>query len=227
MLGEDVCVMVDKAARLGGDFWKASACGETEKGDWIAYFAGRPGKVLRGCLAASFRLDGRTMLVAAPYGARLLMPDIAGAFPGAEDITSLYEKSCGAIVYVRGAEPRYVLVENRRANWGFPKGHVEANESEHDTAAREIFEETGLRPDFVDGFRETVSYNVSETVRKTAVYYLAATDQTHVVIPRGEISSWRLLKYGEALQRLSFDSERALLKKAAEHIAGMENRLSV
>lgn len=34
------------------------------------------------------------------------------------------------------------------------KGHMEKDESEHQTAMREILEETGLTVKFVEGFRE-------------------------------------------------------------------------
>ncbi|AYV80311.1 MAG: nUDIX hydrolase, partial [Gaeavirus sp.] len=40
---------------------------------------------------------------------------------------------------------RYLLVQGRSTGkWSFPKGHIEPNETPHDCAKREIYEETGL-----------------------------------------------------------------------------------
>ena len=72
------------------------------------------------------------------------------------------EKSCGAVVFTRrdDGEIRYVLVQQHSGRYCFPKGHVEAGETEHQTALREIWEETGLRPQILPGFRESESYEV-------------------------------------------------------------------
>ena len=60
-----------------------------------------------------------------------------------------YEYSCGAVVFTRiGGEPHYVLVRAKDQPMGchgFPKGHMEAGETEEQTALREIYEEVGLR----------------------------------------------------------------------------------
>ena len=62
-----------------------------------------------------------------------------------------FEKSCGAVVFRNerrdGALQRYVLMikHSSQGHYSFPKGHVEAGETEIKTAEREVFEETGLR----------------------------------------------------------------------------------
>ena len=49
------------------------------------------------------------------------------------------EKSCGAVVIRTGGEGRrYLLTRSKKGVWGFPKGHMEAGETEHETALREI-----------------------------------------------------------------------------------------
>ena len=54
-----------------------------------------------------------------------------------------HERSCGAVLFtVRDGVPLYVLVQENY--YGFPKGHMEAGETERKTAIREIREETGL-----------------------------------------------------------------------------------
>ena len=47
-----------------------------------------------------------------------------------------HEKSCGAICYTReeGAPRVLVICHRYGGHWAFPKGHVEAGESEEETA---------------------------------------------------------------------------------------------
>ena len=55
------------------------------------------------------------------------------------------EKSCGAIVYtIENGEIKYLIVEEASGSHSFPKGHMENEETEEETALREIREETNL-----------------------------------------------------------------------------------
>ena len=49
------------------------------------------------------------------------------------------EKSCGCIII---ENKKVLLVQQKKGRWGFPKGHVENNETEKETALREVKEET-------------------------------------------------------------------------------------
>ena len=129
------------------------------------------------------------------------------------------EKSCGAVVFTRddSGAVRYVLVQQRSGKFCFPKGHVEAGETEHQTALREIWEETGLRPCFIDGFRETECYEVAKKpgVMKDVIYFLAEyTDQRIDPPLSDEIRDVRLCPYDEALSLFDTESRKAILTKA-------------
>ena len=56
-----------------------------------------------------------------------------------------FEKSCGAII-VRKNDDTFetLLIKMVKGHWSFPKGHVENDETEVETALREIKEETNL-----------------------------------------------------------------------------------
>jgi 8-oxo-dGTP pyrophosphatase MutT (NUDIX family) len=56
------------------------------------------------------------------------------------------EVSAGGIVFRRlpGEGAKYLLIRDSYNNWGFPKGHLEGNESPAEAAIRETAEETGL-----------------------------------------------------------------------------------
>ena len=87
-----------------------------------------------------------------------------------------YEKSCGAVVFCqKGEDIKYLLACEHGGYWVFPKGHMESNETEIETARREILEETGLNPDFLPGFKAEDEYNLAEKpgTRKRVTYFLA------------------------------------------------------
>lgn len=71
------------------------------------------------------------------------------------------EKSCGAVIYRKSNDNVEFLGVKSKGNgdWGFPKGHVEAGETEKETAKREILEETGLNISLIEGFRTKVEYS--------------------------------------------------------------------
>jgi len=136
------------------------------------------------------------------------------------------EKSCGAVVFTEAADGiRYLILLGTHGVHSFPKGHIERGETELETAAREIFEETGLRPSFVDGFRMTEEYETRKKgVRKVVVYYLARFADQTVVPLEGEIETAELLPFGEAYRTLERESARKILAAANAFLE--ERRLS-
>ena len=53
------------------------------------------------------------------------------------------EKSCGAVVY-NPKKHSFLIIKMLNGNWGFPKGHTEDQETDIQTAIREVTEETGI-----------------------------------------------------------------------------------
>lgn len=83
------------------------------------------------------------------------------------------EKSCGVLVLRQQEDELYVVLLRHRfgGHWSFPKGHVEAGESERQTALREVREETGLTGiKLMDGFRESVEYSPKPGVKTGGVF---------------------------------------------------------
>lgn len=64
--------------------------------------------------------------------------------------------SYGAVVFDTDERGAAVLMVRSLAGWSFPKGHGMLGEPPRDTAAREIYEETGIRADIDTRFRQTV-----------------------------------------------------------------------
>lgn len=127
------------------------------------------------------------------------------------------EKSCGAVVFTRlHGEIRYLLAQSRAGIYGFPKGHVEENETEQETALREIYEEVHIRPSFLDGFRMTEEYPLPKkgNILKEAVYFLAEYQDQSVRIQKEELMEARLVSYEEAMTLLQHEGRRRILQEA-------------
>lgn len=133
------------------------------------------------------------------------------------------ERSAGAVVFRRTAEdppaPIYLLLQYAAGHWGFPKGHIEAGETEVDAAQREIEEETGIlmhRQTFHFGFKDTNDYAFHrgrERVEKEVVLYIVETGDEPVQLSR-EHKDHAWLTFVEAEKRLSFDNTRETLRRA-------------
>lgn len=135
-----------------------------------------------------------------------------------------HEKSCGAVVFTRqNGALRYVLIQQKKGVWGFPKGHVEAGESEIETALREIYEETGLRPRILDGFRTHEEYPVVKkpNTDKLVVYFCAEYEDQEVVPAPDELLGWALVSFDEAQQLLSSESRKRILCEANSFLLNM------
>jgi 8-oxo-dGTP pyrophosphatase MutT (NUDIX family) len=130
----------------------------------------------------------------------------------------LNEKSCGAIVYRRGASDiLYLLLHYEAGHWDFVKGNVEVNETEKETVIRELHEETGIiDAHFVTEFREKIEYyyrRQGKTVHKEVIFYLMETNTETITISFEHIGSiW--LNYSQAIKKLTFKNAKLLLKKA-------------
>lgn len=128
-----------------------------------------------------------------------------------------YEKSCGAVVFTRiNNEIRYVLVQSKSGSWGFPKGHMEGEETEEETAIREIREETGLSPTLIPGFSESDTYRLPgrRNVEKTVTYFLAEYKNQKVVHQRRELMAAKLMPFASACSAVRFPRLKEILQKA-------------
>lgn len=72
------------------------------------------------------------------------------------------EHSAGAVLYGHfvNDETKFLLLHYASGHWDFPKGNVEAGETEVETVKREIFEETGITDiRFAKGFVQPIFYS--------------------------------------------------------------------
>ncbi len=134
----------------------------------------------------------------------------------------IFEKSCGAILYtIKNGEIKYLLVEEISGRHSFPKGHMEGEETEEETALREIKEETNLEVKIITDFRVSEQYNPAEKpgVTKQVVYFLAGYAGVEPSVTRpNEVRSLKSLSLEEAIKTIEHENKREFLKQADEYI---------
>ena len=134
------------------------------------------------------------------------------------------EKSCGVIPFCSfGNENRVILIKQNNGVVGFSKGHVEINETEEETALRECKEETSLTPTLLKDFRDEISYYMPEyDAYKTVVFFVGVVKDISFKRQESEISDIVVLNIHDALDAISFEDTKSLLKKAYKYFAKMQ-----
>ncbi|HNX63648.1 MAG TPA: NUDIX domain-containing protein [Oscillospiraceae bacterium] len=128
----------------------------------------------------------------------------------------IFEKSCGAIVYRKfhGNTEILLIKHVNSGHWSFPKGHVEGDETEVETALREIKEETGIDVIIDPSFRETVSYYPRKDTQKSVVYFVAKAKNFDFVPQEEEISQIKWVDIGHASSVLTYENDKTIVNKA-------------
>ncbi|MGD8566400.1 MAG: NUDIX domain-containing protein [Candidatus Bathyarchaeota archaeon] len=136
------------------------------------------------------------------------------------------EKSCGAVVFRKNKQPEYLLLHYEAGHWDFVKGNVEIGENEKDTVVRELREETGItKSRFIGDFREKISYfyrRKGKTVYKEVIFYLIQTNEDNVKISYEHVG-YEWLEYNKAMQRLTFNTAKNVLRKTHEFLEKYQN----
>jgi 8-oxo-dGTP pyrophosphatase MutT (NUDIX family) len=137
----------------------------------------------------------------------------------------IFEKSCGVVIYRKSHNDLEFLTISHRydGHWGFPKGHVENNESEEETAMREVCEETGLKVTLINGFRAKIQYSPKEGVTKEVIYFLAKVYDDDVCIQLEEIKAYRWNRFVATKEILTYKSGVNVLEKAYAFISSCHN----
>ena len=132
-----------------------------------------------------------------------------------------YIKSCGFIVYkAENNENCYLIIKSHNGDVGFPKGHMEPGENELQTAIRELKEETGMDIDTIYDFRYQIEYplpRVPDAMKQT-VYFLGKCASDDIIIQETEVASAEFVTYDKAIEKLTFEETKNMLKKANDII---------
>lgn len=132
------------------------------------------------------------------------------------------EITSGAVVYQKeDAKIKYLLLQSTNKNqfWGFPKGHVEANESLLETAKREIMEETQLDLSIDPEFSVATEYDLPNGNHKQMTLFTAQVAPKQVVkLQAAEIKNAGWFDYETAREKLTYDNLKLLLDQVNTHL---------
>lgn len=129
------------------------------------------------------------------------------------------EKSCGAIIYKKeNNRLLFLLIQQKAGHFGFPKGHVEKNETEEETALREIKEETNLEVLLDTSFRVVTTYSPAQGVIKDVVFFLATPLNENIIAQVEEVASILWCDYEKANILLTHKDNKKILEQAKEFI---------
>lgn len=122
------------------------------------------------------------------------------------------EKSCGAIIIHNN---QVLLIQQNQGFWGFPKGHVEGEETEIETAIREVKEETNLDIVVDETLRFENRYITDKNVDKTVILFVGRPVNDINVIPQiAEIKNIKWVDWKEAEDIITFDNLKEVWRKA-------------
>ena len=124
-----------------------------------------------------------------------------------------YENSCGAIVFNENTE-KILLVKMHNGNWGFPKGHIEKDETKEETAIREVLEETNVRIKIIPDFEREIKYIPNERTIKKVTIFMGITQDEEVTIDTFEIEDFKWCTYEEALKLVTYKLQKDVLENA-------------
>jgi 8-oxo-dGTP pyrophosphatase MutT (NUDIX family) len=142
-----------------------------------------------------------------------------------------FETSAGGVIYRRTAQGiDFGLISTKGGTrWQLPKGKQEQGEALEDTAAREVAEETGLvgtvqvRLDAID-----IWFSVSERGRpvrrhKVVHFYLLEYRSGSTNDHDDEVDDARWFDAEQAIERLTFPSERRIASRALAMLTGADD----
>ena len=238
IIGKSVTVSVTGTYTVRGEFGKRHTvnCGfiklDDGKVDRNAYVIGveEPLAEFTGEIIAVIRSkdERKDAWVVAPAGKVFYEPGIKALLARFVKVRNpiyvcLYEKSCGAVMFTEeSGEREFILIKNMSGHIGFPKGHMEFGESERQTAVREMYEETGVKTDIIEGFSEAYNYSVNSFVRKTAVYFVAPFKKDMIQMDIKEISEYIIVNFEKGMKTLGYSHDRTVLSKANKFIDSLK-----
>ena len=129
-------------------------------------------------------------------------------FPATEDAAGVAEQGGGVAIDDDG---RVALRRAKAGDWVLPKGHIEAGESVAMAAVREVAEEMGLATRVIDWLGD---YHFRFKKARHVGYFLLRVERRLPEFAAHEGTDTFFLPPDEAVARLSFEDDRALVHRA-------------
>lgn len=104
--------------------------------------------------------------------------------------------------------------------WTLPKGTADEDESAEETALREVLEETGIRAEIIGPLEDITYWFVSASerarFRKTVHYFLMRAIDGDTSLHDDEVEEVRFVPVAEAPRKVTYPSDKKVLKRLVE-----------
>lgn len=143
------------------------------------------------------------------------------------NLKKIQDNSFGIIPLYKNTENVFLfcLVQHAGEHWGFPKGHPDSNETEEETAKRELQEETGIKNCEIitdKSFEQKYIFEKDEIIYdKTVKYFIGIVSDISSEIPENfqhEISEVKWLPYNEARELITYENAKVLIDEVYEYL---------
>lgn len=133
------------------------------------------------------------------------------------------EKSCGTIIF---NDNKVLVIKQLSGFWGFPKGHIDFNETEVETAIRETKEEVGLDVLVDTNLRFSISYLVRDNCLKEVVYFISYLNGNDLIsIQEDEVEEAIWVDIDRVYDILTFDNLKTMWLSVLEKYKSINNLL--
>ncbi len=150
------------------------------------------------------------------------------------------EYSSGFVVFHREIDDhiKFLMVQGYANYWGFPKGHLETNETRLDTARRELQEETGIvEISIIDNVTFHEQYIIRRkqrpSIEKHVTYFIGEVATTFAERQKSEIKQlgWFDLDFAKSLvvpdRKIILDQAFSLVQKMISNSSNFDDGLFV
>ena len=103
-------------------------------------------------------------------------------------------------------------IKEKSCGW-FPKGHVEHDEEEEQTALREVKEETNLDVKIDSNKRYVEKYITDKGTDKEVVLFVAEPINEEIKMQEEEVSKIKWMSFEEAINQITFEETKQILKQ--------------
>jgi 8-oxo-dGTP diphosphatase len=147
-------------------------------------------------------------------------------------IPTKLQVSAGGVAFRkrRGRIEVALICVGEQSRWQLPKGIIDRDEATEIAAMREVREEAGIETELVEQIDKIEYWYYSKErggrvrFHKFVYFYLLRYKSGDVGDHDDEVIEARWVEVEEALRLLAFDSEKRVVERASEMIAGLGNR---
>lgn len=128
-----------------------------------------------------------------------------------------------AIVIAKKEKNLKALLLNNDGEWVFPKGHLEANETELDAAIRELYEESNVKVNAQESIGQVDEYkfyfNGENAVKVIKVFAFIINDEREITYNKNEgFINGKWIEVDDALKMLKHNDAKNALEKTIKKI---------